>query len=50
MEGLTKAVSADPRNQEAHYRLGQAMIRRGDPEGAKAHLELAEALLLGEAP
>ncbi len=44
LESLRRAVSADPRNQEAHFRLGRMMTRRGDPAGAKAHLDLAGSL------
>ena len=44
LESLRKAVSADPRNAEGHFRLGQAMIRRGDREGGQVHLDRAEAL------
>jgi tetratricopeptide (TPR) repeat protein len=44
MEDLRKALSADPRNAEGHYRLGQAMIRRGDREAGKVHLDRAQAL------
>ncbi len=36
LENLRKAVSADPRNVESHFRLGQAMIRRGDRQEAKS--------------
>ncbi|HZW33109.1 MAG TPA: FG-GAP-like repeat-containing protein [Isosphaeraceae bacterium] len=42
--GLQKAVAADPRNAEAHYRLGQVLIRRGDRPAARVHLDRAEAL------
>jgi tetratricopeptide (TPR) repeat protein len=41
---LRQAVAADPRNSEAQYRLGQILIRQGDREGARAHLDRAEAL------
>jgi tetratricopeptide (TPR) repeat protein len=44
LEGLRKAVAADPRNAEAHYRLGQALIRRGDRRGAQGLLDRAQAL------
>jgi tetratricopeptide (TPR) repeat protein len=43
LESARKAVTADPRNAEAQYRLGQAMIRRGDRQGARVHLDRAEA-------
>jgi len=44
LENLRNAVSADPRNAEAHYRLGQVMIRRGDRAGGQVHLERADVL------
>lgn len=44
LDNLRNAVSADPRNAEGHFRLGQAMIRRGDRTGAQVHLDRAEAL------
>jgi tetratricopeptide (TPR) repeat protein len=44
LESLRKAVDADPRNSEAHYRLGQALIRRGDRAGARVHLDRARTL------
>ena len=44
LENLRKAVSADPRNVESQFRLGQAMIRRGDRQGGQVHLDRAEAL------
>jgi tetratricopeptide (TPR) repeat protein len=45
LESLRKAVSADPQNQEAHHRLGRALMRRGDREEARAQLERAEVLI-----
>ncbi len=44
LENLRKAVSVNPRNAEAHFRLGQVMIRRGDREGGRGHLDRAESL------
>ncbi len=44
LENLRKAVSADPQNVEGHFRLGQAMIRRGDRQGGQVHLDRAEAI------
>jgi tetratricopeptide (TPR) repeat protein len=44
LESLHKALITDPRNAEAHYRLGQAMIRRGDRGSAQRHLDRAAAL------
>jgi tetratricopeptide (TPR) repeat protein len=44
LENLRNAVRVDPRNAEAHFRLGQAMIRRGDREGCQAYLDRALAL------
>ena len=44
LDYLRKAVSADPRNTEGHFRLGQAMIRRGDRAGGQVHLDRALAL------
>ena len=40
LESLRRAVSSDPRNQEAHLRLGRALMRRGDSAGGRAHLEI----------
>jgi cytochrome c-type biogenesis protein CcmH/NrfG len=48
LASLQQAVSADPRNSEAHFRLGQAMIRRGDREGGQIHLKRAQALGIQE--
>ena len=45
---LREAVSADPRNAEAHYRLGQAMMHRGQQQGAQSHLDLALSLALSK--
>jgi tetratricopeptide (TPR) repeat protein len=44
LENLRQAISVDPRNTEGHFRLGQAMIRRGDRQGGQVHLDRAEAL------
>jgi tetratricopeptide (TPR) repeat protein len=44
LENLQKAVTCDPRNAEAHYRLGRVMLRRGDRPGAQIHLDRALAL------
>src|SRR5205823_3220094 len=44
LNSLEKAVAADARNQEAHHRLGRALIRRGDSERGRSHLDRAEAL------
>jgi tetratricopeptide (TPR) repeat protein len=44
LESLHRALSADPRNHEAHHRLGQALIGRGDAAGGKDHLERAATL------
>jgi len=44
LENLRMAVSADPRNAEGHFRLGEAMIRRGDRAGGQVHLDRAQAL------
>jgi tetratricopeptide (TPR) repeat protein len=44
LESLRKAVLLDPRNAEAHYRLGQTLMRRGKREEAQAHLDRAFAL------
>jgi tetratricopeptide (TPR) repeat protein len=44
LEALRKAVSADPRNREALHRLGRLLIRRGDPEGGRDHLDRAASL------
>jgi tetratricopeptide (TPR) repeat protein len=44
LENLHKAVSADPRNAEGHFRLGQAMIRGGHREAGRVHLDRAESL------
>jgi tetratricopeptide (TPR) repeat protein len=41
---LKEAIAGDPRNSEAHYRLGQALGRRGDSEEAKLHLDRARDL------
>jgi len=41
---LREAVLADPRNAEAHYRLGQAMRRRGEKQEAQTHLDRALSL------
>jgi thioredoxin-like negative regulator of GroEL len=43
-ESLRQAVSADPENSEAQYRLGQAMTGRGDLEGGQVHLDRARTL------
>jgi tetratricopeptide (TPR) repeat protein len=45
LDSLRHAVAADSSSVEAHYRLGQALIRRGDRGAAKSHLE--EAALRG---
>jgi tetratricopeptide (TPR) repeat protein len=45
LDSLQHAVAADSASVEAHYRLGQALIRKGDRGKAKAHLE--EAALRG---
>jgi tetratricopeptide (TPR) repeat protein len=44
LEGLQKAVAADPRSSESHHRLGRLLVRRGDRAAGQAHLERAEAL------
>jgi tetratricopeptide (TPR) repeat protein len=44
LENLAKAVRADPRNAAGHFRLGQAMVRRGDRAGGQVHLDRAESL------
>ncbi len=44
LEDLRKAISADPRNAEGHFRLGQILIRRGDRPGGQVHLDRSEAL------
>lgn len=41
---LGHAVELDPRNSEAHHRLAQALLQRGDREAARPHLDRAEAL------
>jgi tetratricopeptide (TPR) repeat protein len=46
VESLRAAVAANPDDREAHYRLGQALVRCGDPIGAKVHLDRAEGLRL----
>jgi tetratricopeptide (TPR) repeat protein len=43
------AAEADPRNRDARYRLGQALLRHGEPGAAREHLERAEALRSQEA-
>jgi tetratricopeptide (TPR) repeat protein len=48
LESLQKAVSADPHSLEAHYRLGQSLIRQGDRHGAQTYLDRAEVIGLGE--
>jgi tetratricopeptide (TPR) repeat protein len=45
LESLRRAVAADSQNQEALYRLGRALMRRGDREGAKAELDRAAVLV-----
>jgi tetratricopeptide (TPR) repeat protein len=47
-ESLTNAVVLDPRNSEAHYRLGQLMTRRGDRRQAQLYLDRAASLGLQE--
>jgi tetratricopeptide (TPR) repeat protein len=44
LASLQSAVNADPRNAEAQYRLGQALIRRGERARAQSHLDRAAAL------
>jgi tetratricopeptide (TPR) repeat protein len=44
LDHVRKAIAADPRNAEAHFRLGQALVRRGDRERGRVHLDRAEAL------
>jgi tetratricopeptide (TPR) repeat protein len=44
VESLRQAVASDPACQEAHFRLGQAFLRRGRPEEAGPFLERADAL------
>lgn len=41
---LETAIAADPRNVEALYRLGQAMVRDGDEAGGRARIEESERL------
>ena len=48
LEDLRKAISTDPRNAEGHFRLGRALVRRGDRERGQFHLDRAEALNLRE--
>jgi tetratricopeptide (TPR) repeat protein len=48
LESVKKAVSADPRSAEAHHRLGQTLLRRGDRRAGQAHLETAQSLGLVE--
>ncbi len=43
------AAEADPRNRDARYRLGQALVRRGEVGPGKAHLDSAESLRTREA-
>jgi tetratricopeptide (TPR) repeat protein len=45
LESLRKAISADPENHEALYRLGRTLMRRGEPEEARAQLDRAEVLV-----
>jgi tetratricopeptide (TPR) repeat protein len=42
------AVAADDRDRDAHYRLGQALRRRGEAREAKSHMDRAEALRASE--
>ncbi len=46
LEDLRQAVATDPMNAQGHFRLGRALIRRGDRDGGRVHLERAEALRL----
>jgi tetratricopeptide (TPR) repeat protein len=46
VEDLRKAVSADPRSAEVHFRLGQSLIRRGNRAEGQLHLDRADALAL----
>ncbi|GIW87921.1 MAG: hypothetical protein KatS3mg108_2245 [Isosphaeraceae bacterium] len=41
---LEQAVAADPRNVEALYRLGQAMVRAGDHAGGRERIERADRI------
>ncbi|MFO0908191.1 MAG: tetratricopeptide repeat protein [Isosphaeraceae bacterium] len=49
--GARRAVEIDPRLRDAHYRLGQLLLRRGPDQAAEAkrHLDRAEALRTAEA-
>src|SRR5262249_61885464 len=42
------AVAADDRGRDAHYRLGQALHRRGEARAAKSHMDRAEVLRASE--
>ncbi|HEX8202378.1 MAG TPA: tetratricopeptide repeat protein, partial [Isosphaeraceae bacterium] len=44
-----RAAAADPGDHIAQYRLGQALVRRGEAEAARAHLDRAEVLRTVEA-
>jgi len=39
-----RAVASDELNRDAHYRLGQALLRRGEAEAARGHVDRAASL------
>ena len=41
---FARAVDLDPVNDYAHFGLGLALIRTGDPVGARRHLRIAAAM------
>jgi cytochrome c-type biogenesis protein CcmH/NrfG len=44
LEALRNAATAEPRNSEAHYRLGRALVRRGERDEGQVYLDRAQAL------
>jgi enediyne biosynthesis protein E4 len=44
LDNWRRAVAADPENRTAQYRLGQALVRRGEDEAARPHLERTAAI------
>jgi tetratricopeptide (TPR) repeat protein len=48
LESFKQAAAANPKSSEAHHRLGQALVRRGDRGGGQAQFNRADALGLVE--